>query len=82
MLFLINQPMTSVVVKLLASPAVKPMLTAETAYVINMVVVVVAAMVLHLVIERPLLSGFRVALAGESPDGARLRPISGARAGT
>jgi exopolysaccharide production protein ExoZ len=82
MLFLINQPMNSVIVKLLASPAIKPMLTAETAYVINMVVVVVAAMILHLVIERPLLSRLRTALAGESPDGARLRPISGARAGT
>ena len=42
MLFLINQPMNSVVVKLLASPAVKPMLTAETAYVINIAVVVAA----------------------------------------
>ena len=80
MLFLISQPMNSVVVKLLASPAVKPMLTAETAYVINMVVVVAAAMILHLVIEKPVLSRLRAALTDDSPDGARLRPI--ARAST
>ncbi len=82
MLFLISQPMNSVIVKLLASPAVKPMLTAETAYVINMVVVVAAAMILHLVIEKPVLSRLRAALTDDSADGARSRPIIRARAGT
>jgi exopolysaccharide production protein ExoZ len=69
MLFLISQPMNSVIVKLLASPAVKPMLMAETAYVINMVVVVVAAMILHLVIEKPVLARLRTALRLRSPSG-------------
>jgi exopolysaccharide production protein ExoZ len=82
MLFLISQPMNSVIVKLLASPSVKPMLTAETAYVINMVVVVAAAMILHLVLEKPVLSRLRAALTDDSADGARSRPIIRARAGT
>jgi peptidoglycan/LPS O-acetylase OafA/YrhL len=82
MLFLINQPMNSVVVKLLASPAVKPMLTAETAYAINIAVVVAAALILHLVIEKPVLSWLRAALGSDTPDGARLRPIARAGVGT
>jgi exopolysaccharide production protein ExoZ len=82
MLFLISQPMNSVIVKLLASPSVKPMLTAETAYVINMVVVVAAAMILHLVLEKPVLSRLRAVLTDDSADGARSRPIIRAKAGT
>lgn len=82
MLFLISQPMNSVIVKLLASPAVKPMLTAETAYVINMVVVVIVAIILHMVIEKPVLTQLRAALTGDLSDGVRLRSITRARAGT
>lgn len=73
MLFLINQPVTSVVVKLLANPAVKPMLTAEIAYSINIAITVVLAVALHLIVEKPLLSRLSAVKANRPPSGAVVR---------
>ncbi|MGF7208244.1 peptidoglycan/LPS O-acetylase OafA/YrhL [Skermanella aerolata] len=67
MLFLINQPVNSVVVKLLANPAVKPMLTAEIAYSINIAITVALAVALHLIVEKPVLSRLRAAKANRTP---------------
>ena len=73
MLFLINQPVNSVVVKLLANPAVKPMLTAEMAYSINIAITVVLAIVLHLAVEKPVLSRLRAAKANRTPSAGVVR---------
>jgi exopolysaccharide production protein ExoZ len=73
MLFLINQPVDSVVVKLLASPAVKPMLTAEIAYSINMAITVILAVALHLIVEKPVLSRLGAAKASRSPSSGVVR---------
>jgi exopolysaccharide production protein ExoZ len=69
LLYLIHEPLSSVVAKVLSAPLIKPMLTAPVAFAINIAVVVVAAMILHLIIEKPVLSWLRAALRIDSARG-------------
>jgi exopolysaccharide production protein ExoZ len=73
MLFLINQPVTSMMVKLLASSALNPVLTAEMAYSINIAVAVAVAVALHLIVEKPVLSRLSAAKASRPPSSGVVR---------
>jgi len=52
---------------------VKPMLTAEMAYSINIAITVVLAVALHLIVEKPVLSRLSTARASRSPSGGVVR---------
>jgi len=54
-LYLIHEPMTSVVTKILLAPALKPFARPEIAYSIMIIISIVSALFLHHYVERPIL---------------------------
>jgi peptidoglycan/LPS O-acetylase OafA/YrhL len=59
MLYLIHEPFSSVVMKILSSGSIRPYMTASGAYFILVIGSIAAAVALHLAIEKPLLRQLR-----------------------